>query len=99
GDLFDSLFVFENYPVSKTLSETSWSITFEDIQASEHTNYPLDITIVADKDGILIKFNYNAGLLASGYVSAMLGHFHRAIRQIVGSGQQAKISEITILGG
>src|SRR5205823_6085487 len=41
GDLFDSILVFENYPVSKLVSSKKWSLEVENATITAHTNYPL----------------------------------------------------------
>ncbi len=47
GDLFDSLLVFENYPVSKVLESQQWNLQVGNVQMHEQTNYPLSITIAS----------------------------------------------------
>jgi hypothetical protein len=47
GDLFDSIMVFENYPVSKVLSAREWSLGVENVHMREQTNYPFTIIIGA----------------------------------------------------
>ncbi|MHA4812685.1 condensation domain-containing protein, partial [Flavitalea flava] len=83
GDLFDSLLVFENYPVSKVINSRSWSLDMEDIRVHEQDNYPLGITIMAGEQ-ISIRFRYNALLLAATYITAIRGHFEQVLLQVTG---------------
>ena len=41
--LFNSLVIFENYPVSETLSETNSSLKITDVKSHERTNYPITL--------------------------------------------------------
>ncbi|MGI8633764.1 MAG: condensation domain-containing protein, partial [Segetibacter sp.] len=74
GDLFDSLLVFENYPVSKVVGAREWSLQVENVQVNEQTNYPLTI-IISSSDQITVQFTYNTGLLSEAYAKEILGHF------------------------
>ncbi|MHA4812443.1 amino acid adenylation domain-containing protein, partial [Flavitalea flava] len=80
GDLFDSLLVFENYPVSKVIEERQWSLGIADVRIHEQDNYPLSLTIgVSDK--ITVRFNYNTAFLEKVYVKKIQGHFEQVLRQ------------------
>ena len=81
GDIFDSVLVFENYPVSKVVSSNQWILQIDNVQMDEQTNYPLTL-IIASAEQITIKFSYNAALLSSDYIQEMLGHFKRALLEI-----------------
>ncbi|PSL44170.1 non-ribosomal peptide synthase protein (TIGR01720 family)/amino acid adenylation domain-containing protein [Chitinophaga niastensis] len=95
--LFDSLLVFENYPVSKVLLSRSWQLQLDNIAVHEHTNYPLTI-IITGGEKISIRFNYNSELLTSAAVGAIAGHFEQVLRQLMAkeSGRLADLSFLTI---
>jgi amino acid adenylation domain-containing protein/non-ribosomal peptide synthase protein (TIGR01720 family) len=84
GDLFDSLLVFENYPVSKAIASDKWRLQIDNVSVHEQTNYPLDIIIEAAA-AISIRFNFNADILPSDYVKAIAGHFEQVIGQVLES--------------
>ena len=83
GDLFDTLMVFENYPVSDTLDAQPWKLKVENVSSEEHTNYPLSIIIVAGAE-IAMNFNYNS-LLPASDVKAIAGHFSAVLEQMIAS--------------
>ncbi|RJX83248.1 amino acid adenylation domain-containing protein, partial [Pseudomonas sp. LS-2] len=57
GDLFDTLLVFENYPVSEVLEQESpQELVFKDVSYFERTNYPLTLMIGV---GQTLKFNFS----------------------------------------
>ena len=82
GDLFDTLLVFENYPVSDIIGSKKWSMSVDNVQMDEMTNYPLSI-IVGSSDKISMQFNYNPGLLKPEYVKEICGHFENVLNQIL----------------
>ncbi|MEO6638262.1 MAG: condensation domain-containing protein, partial [Ginsengibacter sp.] len=85
GDLFDSILVFENYPVSQVMAAKVWSLKVENIISREQTNYPLTITIGS---GIQtnIGFKYNEDLLENAFVENIRNHFENVLDQIVEKG-------------
>jgi non-ribosomal peptide synthetase component F len=81
GDLFDSLLVFENYPVSKVISSKTWSLQIEDVRVHDPTNYPITI-LINSSEQIKVSFYYNTSLLDEGYVKNILGHFEHVLLQL-----------------
>lgn len=97
GDLFDSLLVFENYPVSKIVNENEWNLKVENVAINEHNNYPLSIVVVSS-DQISIRFSYNTALLQKGYIEKISGHFENVLRQIV-KNVNGEISDLNLITG
>ncbi|MEO8849447.1 MAG: amino acid adenylation domain-containing protein, partial [Casimicrobiaceae bacterium] len=95
GDIFDSVLVFENYPVGKMLVDKEWGLQVENISINEHNNFPLSIVISAEEQ-IKLQFSYNGGLLERRYVEEISGHFENILFQIA-ENRTEKISDLTIL--
>lgn len=96
GDLFDSLLVFENFPVDPSLSNNKWQLDVRQLEISTYTNYPLSLLIATDHI-ITIKFKYNAGLLNHYYVEMVGSHFRSVLLQMAGNAM-GLLSEIELLG-
>ncbi|MHA4812672.1 non-ribosomal peptide synthetase, partial [Flavitalea flava] len=97
GDLFDSLLVFENYPVSKVITSRSWSLDVRGVQMHEQDNYPFSITIGVGNT-INILFHYNSRLLDEVFVKKIRGHFEQVLRQLSGEiSSHQKIKELELL--
>ncbi|RDV11083.1 amino acid adenylation domain-containing protein, partial [Pontibacter diazotrophicus] len=94
GDLFDTLLVFENYPVSEAVTG-NWGLQVEDLQVEEHTNYPLSIIAQTGKQ-LSVDFSYNASLLSDGNVERIKTHFASVLQQIV-SQPELSLSELALL--
>ncbi len=95
GDMFDSLFVFENYPISKVISERKWSIGIDNFQVREQTNYPLTL-LVSNADQLSVQFSYNTGLLNEKTIEMMKQHFEKVLLQLAGN-TTLKLPEIEML--
>ncbi len=95
GDLFDSILVFENYPISKTLSEGENILEVNNVVVKEQANYLLNIAVNLGEE-LGINFSYNASLLKDSTVKMILNHFRCALQQIIDP-STSKISEINIL--
>lgn len=82
GDLFDTLFAFENYPVSNVLFDRSSSLSIDKIDIFEKTNYPLTI-VTSLLENLEVSFNYNESLLSFSTVQMIKKHFKTLLEQIV----------------
>jgi len=95
GDLFDSLMVFENYPVSKLLTSKTWSLQIGNVEVIEKTNYPLTL-IIGMAEELSINFSYNTNLLDQEYVRGIRDQFEQVLGQITG-GQADTLNDISLL--
>ncbi|MHA4812539.1 amino acid adenylation domain-containing protein, partial [Flavitalea flava] len=97
GDLFDSLLVFENYPVSQLIAARDWALQVSDVRIHDQSNFPLGINIAAGKT-ITIRFRYNAHLLSERDITQMQGHFREVLEQLTESDLvRNKIKDIRLM--
>ncbi|MDX1696252.1 MAG: amino acid adenylation domain-containing protein, partial [Ketobacteraceae bacterium] len=71
--LFDSILVFENYPVGDAVRAGDELLDISQVTSIEHTNYPLTL-IVEPKDSIRLKLSYDATLFDGSTIDRMLSH-------------------------
>ena len=95
GDMFDSLLIFENYPVSKVIRSKSWLLQVEKVEVTEQTNYPLTVTIASSEE-LMISFGYNTDLLEQAYVEIIRDQFEQVLLQITDR-QVALLSDFRML--
>ncbi|MEO6230171.1 MAG: non-ribosomal peptide synthase/polyketide synthase [Ferruginibacter sp.] len=95
GDLFDSLLIFENYPVSEIIGAKKWSLDIEQVQMEEQTNYPLSV-IISSAQKIEIGFSYNTDLLEKLHVQKIAAHFENVLEQLINN-TESRIGEIDII--
>lgn len=95
GDLFDSIMVFQNFPVSAIVSAKNWQLKVEDLDVQEQANYPFYITVGAFEE-INVHFFYNTLLLDVYYVQQIKRHFKEVLSQILQNGQSS-VSDLHLL--
>ncbi len=78
--LFESLVVFENYPVNK--QEQNSSLEIVDIQVIERTNYPLTMVVTAGLE-LSLKISYETSRFDDATITRMLGHFQNLLEGII----------------
>lgn len=72
--LFESVFVFENYPIDPLLFERPGGLQIESAHFVEQTNYPLNIMAMADEE-LTIKILYDQQHFEKQMIQRILGHF------------------------
>ncbi|MFM0642762.1 amino acid adenylation domain-containing protein [Paraburkholderia bryophila] len=81
GDaLFDTLLVFENYPVDAALKGTG--LTLEGIESAGRAHYPLTLVVLPDRETTLI-WKYDAARLDAARVARIHAHFTQLLRLMV----------------
>ena len=83
--LFESIVVFENYPVDSTLQQQG-SLTIENVTAFDHTNYPLTVTIIPGEE-LSISIAYTTSRFDAATVNRMLGHLQTLLKGMVNNPQ------------
>ncbi len=89
-ELFDSLFVFENYPDMN--SDKDISVT--DIQSYEQTNYPLTIVIVLDQQ-LDIGFTGKCNHFSAQSLQQLVKHFEYLLNYFIKTPEQ-RIEQLDI---
>jgi microcystin synthetase protein McyA len=79
--LFDTLLVFENYPVDETVRQGSGGLRIRQINIMEITNYPLALT-VGPGVSISIQALYDRARFEAEAVTQILGHFARLLQEM-----------------
>jgi amino acid adenylation domain-containing protein len=80
--LFESILVFENYPVDASLREQLDSLRMDDFTELSKTNFP--ITLVATMgDTLLLKIAYDHRRFDRPTIQRMLGHLHTILQGMV----------------
>lgn len=80
--LFNSILVFENYPVDSAFSDQSGSLRFSDIVNFERTNYPLTVAASPGKE-FYLAIAYEEALFDDQAIQRMLGHLANLLKGFV----------------
>ena len=77
--LFDSILVFENYPVSEALEQGAPSgLSFGAVHSLEQTHYPLTVLLGVGQT-LGLAFNYNRQAFTDADIQRLAGHFSQLL--------------------
>ncbi|BAY50145.1 amino acid adenylation domain protein (plasmid) [Scytonema sp. HK-05] len=93
--LFESIVVFENYPVDEALQQNSQKLHISDVRAFERTNYPLTVVALPGKQ-LSLRFVYDSQRFESASVTRMMGHFQTLLEGIVTNPNQ-RLADLPLL--
>ncbi|MEK6283892.1 MAG: amino acid adenylation domain-containing protein, partial [Acidobacteriota bacterium] len=89
--LFESLLVFENYPVDATLAERArqnQNIRIAGVTALEKTNYPLHLVLGGAGQQISLRANYDRRRFTQAAIEQMMICFKTLLQNIVSAPEQ-----------
>ena len=93
--LFETILVFENYPVDAALREQLGSLQIRDVRSREQTNFP--ITLVSGPGSELgLKISYDLSRFDARAIDAMLGHLATLLVDMAAR-PAAALSELVML--
>ena len=93
--LFESLVVYENYPVDDSLVTQNGSLMFRHARAIERGNDPLIATFSLDST-LRIRLIYNRGRIDTATAERLLGHLRTLLEQIADNPRRS-LGELSIL--
>ncbi|AVE03295.1 non-ribosomal peptide synthetase [Pseudomonas palleroniana] len=86
--LFDSILVFENYPVSEALEQSAPSgLSFGAVHSLEQTHYPLTV-LLAIGDTLGLEFNYNRQCFSAPHIQRLAEHFQQLLQALASDASQ-----------
>ncbi|MEO1353030.1 MAG: condensation domain-containing protein, partial [Cyanobacteria bacterium J06635_15] len=95
--LFESIVVFENYPVDSSLSYEESSLKVNETEVFEQNNYPLTV-VASARDKLLIKISYDTLRFKEETIERILGHLQTLFLAVVENPQRT-IAELPLLSG
>ncbi len=94
--LFDTLMVFENYPVSQALEQGApQGLHFGPVTNREQTNYPLTLLVSLDRQ-LELHFSYQRSAFAAPALVQLASHLQHLLSQMIGGGERC-LGELTLL--
>ncbi|MFQ5435370.1 MAG: condensation domain-containing protein, partial [Anaerolineae bacterium] len=76
--LFESILVFENYPIETVTENSGTGLTIADIRSVEQTNYPLTV-VAGAADALHLRILYDCTQFTETAVSRMLDHLQNLL--------------------
>ena len=82
NEFFDSILVFENYPISEVIAEKKETLKLGEVTVVEQSNYLLNISVGLHEE-IHMAFQYNGELIASYFINKIKEQFNHVLLQII----------------
>ena len=82
--LFETILIFENYPVAESLAASGHSVSVADVTAFEPNNYPMTF-VVTPGESIGLKVMFDAGRFDRATIDRTLGHITTILNAIADS--------------
>ncbi|WP_447739004.1 non-ribosomal peptide synthase/polyketide synthase [Pseudomonas laurentiana] len=81
--LFDSLLVFENYPVSEALQQgATGGLRFGEVANLEQTNYPLSVAVVLGGN-LTCRFTHDRAFWSDEAITQVAGHWRNLLEALI----------------
>ncbi|MFN8596433.1 MAG: amino acid adenylation domain-containing protein [Anaerolineae bacterium] len=93
--LFDSILVFENYPVDASLRQLGGSLDIRDVRSFARTNYPLTV-VAALGDTLTLDIAHDCGRFDTATIDRMLGHLRMVLDNMAADPHQP-LSHVSLL--
>ena len=79
--LFESLLVFENYPLNAAALEENLSLHLKDVRSFDRTNYPLTVVAIPAEE-LFLQALYDRRRFTDDSIERMLGHLRTLLESI-----------------
>ena len=93
--LFESILVFENYPIDESLRQPDPILKVRNFPSREHTNYPLTVVGVSGIE-MEVQISYDTQRFAAETITRMLGHLQRILEAMITKPEQP-VGELPLL--
>ncbi|MFH7362715.1 amino acid adenylation domain-containing protein [Pseudomonas syringae group genomosp. 7] len=92
--LFDTILVFENYPVSEALQRAPDGLVFSGLHNQEQAHYPLTLVVEAN-DVLSVRFSYDRQHFSAEGILQLAAHFDHLL-QSLGACATARVGELAL---
>src|SRR5205085_12101590 len=93
--LFESLLVFENYPLDAAALKENLSLHLEDVRSFDRTNYPLTIVAIPAAE-LCLQALYDRERFTLDSIERLLGHLRTLLESIAARPSQ-RLAELQVL--
>ena len=93
--LFESILVYENYPVEETVKEEIEGIRLSELRSMEQTNYPLTLLAMPGAE-LVLRIIYEQSRFDDESITQILRHLARALEEIASNPEQ-RIEQVSLL--
>ncbi|MEU0391171.1 AMP-binding protein, partial [Streptomyces chartreusis] len=95
GELFDTLYVFENYPVAADITGTSGDLRVTSVEGRDAAHYPVSLAVLPGQT-LRLQLGHDTGLFDEATAQRMVERLRRVIEEMV-AGPEARIGGVDVL--
>ncbi|RYZ40511.1 MAG: amino acid adenylation domain-containing protein, partial [Myxococcaceae bacterium] len=93
--LFNTLLVYENFPVDEGVLKRSTALDLRDLTTGESTHYALSASAIPGGNQLRLNLAYEARRFEPGAIQRMLGHWTQALESLTQT--DARLSDLTLV--
>ncbi|MBZ4336622.1 non-ribosomal peptide synthetase, partial [Corallococcus sp. AS-1-12] len=94
--LFDSILVFENYPLAAEVMEQAQRLEMDDVELLDRTNYPLSACVMP-QDATVLMLSYDTERFSDATIQLLLGQWRTALEELLEAAPGGLLSDLTLL--
>ena len=94
--LFESLLVFQNYPIEGSLRRAAADLEMSDVRSRLETSYPLTV-VVGPFDPLTVRIIYDAGRFNDSEMSRLAEHLRAVLHGFTFDGQARCLNDVSML--
>ncbi len=95
--LFESLLVFENYPLDAGALKANLSLDLDDVRSFDRTNYPLTVVAIPAEQ-LFLQALYDRRRFTGDSIERLLGHLRTLLESIAAHPSQS-VAQLQLLSG
>ncbi|MCM0035165.1 MAG: amino acid adenylation domain-containing protein, partial [Burkholderiaceae bacterium] len=80
--LFDSLFVFENYPIDHSVQRFAPGLDIAQVSGHDATHYGLALAAMMSPNGLVLRATYDRTLIEIGQIQRIVGYLTQMVQTI-----------------
>ncbi|RKH37600.1 non-ribosomal peptide synthetase, partial [Corallococcus sicarius] len=93
--LFESILVFENYPLAAGVMEQAQRLQMDDVELIDRTNYPLSACVMP-QDATVLMLSYETERFSEATIQLLLGQWRTALEQLL-EAPEGRLGDLTLL--
>ncbi|HEX8177813.1 MAG TPA: condensation domain-containing protein, partial [Pyrinomonadaceae bacterium] len=94
--LFESIVVFENYPLDTTLQERDEGVEIRDVDSVSEMDFPLTLTAMLRPD-LSLRADYDRELFEEATITRLLSHFETLLSAISSATAETRLAQLSLL--
>ncbi len=95
--MFDTLFVYQNYPIDTAALSGDHEVTVTDVTGRESNHYPLTFQALPGRE-LGIRVEYDADVFDAASVAALIGRLERVLT-VMTTDPERRLSSLDLLDG